>query len=970
MDFNKLHKIIAAFVFFVALIVYVSTAQVSVSFWDCGEFIAASFLLQVPHPPGTPFFLILGRIFSMIPFAEDIAFRVNMISVISSAFTVLFVYLIIVKLINIFNKDEEKGILDKLGTYLAAAIGALSLAFADTFWFNAVEAEVYALSTFFIGIVIWLIMIWNEKADEEDSSKYLILIAYLIGVSTGVHLLAVLASVSIVMVVIFRKYVDDFENLKKTGILLAIHGGIILLLLMALWAGQTHSSPVGYEEAAGFDWRVLMIAGTVSLVFVLIFRKQIFSKNSFYLPMLIGSVVLLSIYPGIVKYIPNLVATIGKNNLVLDIVIIIAFFGITGYIIYYTRKHNKRTLNLLAKCFLFAFIGFSTYSMIIIRSNQDPPINLNSPKTFSELVSYLNREQYGEAPLFQRRYSMEPQHQVIYRNYSSDLDFFWNYQMDHMFNRYMLWNYAGRASTMQDDGVDWSQLLGIPFFLGLFGLFYHFRRDWKMASVYLVLFLTLGYIMAVYFNMQQPQPRERDYFYTGALFVFSIWIGLGVRGTIDFIREKFMASKFLKPAVSLVMIIAFVAVPVNMLSKNYFTNDRSKNYLPWDYAYNLLQSVAPNGILYTNGDNDTFPLWYLQDVEGVRQDVRVVNLSLLNTAWYIFQMKNTEPHGAPKIKMSYTDDQIQRIGPARWETRTISIDVPPDVIEQLNVTDTSIINTGKLSWQMSHTAQFGDITAVRVQDLIALDIIRSNVWDRPIYFAATVSDDSKIGLLDYLKMEGMAYRLVPGKSEGSITNVNPEIIAQQLFNIPEGYSKTYQPGFKFRGMDDPSVFLNDGEIRMMQNYRNSFIKLAIYYLYETGENEKVIKTLDKMQERLPREVLPIDHRILFDVANIYYEAGAFERYVEISAEVQIIAEKKLEENPTDFQSSYNPYRLLLDIYEKTGQYSKAIQLVDQIDSYLPGDPSVQSLRRRFERLSKSMDQPELDKNILIPDTNQ
>lgn len=647
MDFNKLHKIIAAVVFFVALIVYVSTVQVSVSFWDCGEFIAASFLLQVPHPPGTPFFLILGRIFSIIPFAEDIAFRVNMISVISSAFTVLFVYLIVVKLINIFNK-EEKGLLDRLGTYLAAATGALSLAFADTFWFNAVEAEVYALSTFFIGIVTWLIMVWNEKADEEDSSKYLILIAYLIGISTGVHLLAVLASIAIVMVVIFRKYVDDFENLKKTGILLAIHGGIVLLLLMALWAGQTHSSPVGYEEAADFDWRVLMISGTVSLVFVLFFRKKIFSKNSFYLPMLIGSVVLLSIYPGIVKYIPNLVATIGKNNLVLDIAIIIAIFAITGYIIYYTRKHNKQTLNLLAKCFLFAFIGFSTYSMIIIRSNQDTPINLNSPKTFSELVSYLNREQYGDAPLFQRRYSMEPQHQAIYRNYSSDLDFFWNYQMDHMFNRYMLWNYAGRSSTMQDDGVDWSKLLGIPFFLGLFGVFYHFRRDWKMASVYLVLFLTLGYIMSIYFNMQQPQPRERDYFYTGALFVFSIWIGLGVRGTLDFVREKFLNTKFLKPVLSLVMIVAFVAVPVNMLSKNYFSNDRSKNYLPWDYAYNLLQSVAPNGILFTNGDNDTFPLWYLQDVEGVRQDVRVVNLSLLNTPWYILQMKNTEPHGAQK----------------------------------------------------------------------------------------------------------------------------------------------------------------------------------------------------------------------------------------------------------------------------------------------------------------------------------
>ena len=575
-----------------------------------------------------------------------------------------------------YNKAEENGPIDKLGTYLAAAIGALSLAFADTFWFNSVEAEVYAMSTFFIGIVTWLVMVWNEKADEPDSNKYLILIAYLIGISTGVHLLAVLASVSIMMVVIFRKYIDDFENLKKTGVLLAIHGGIVLVVMMGLWATQTHTAPIDYENAGAFDWRMLMIVGIVSLVFMLFFRKKIFSKNSFYFPIVLGGAALLIIYPGIVKYIPNMISTIGKNNIVLDILIIVAIFALIGYVIYYSRKNNKQTLNLAAKCFLFAFIGFSSYSSIIIRSNQDTPINLNSPKTFSELVSYLNREQYGDAPLFQRRYSMEPQHQNIYKNYSSDLDFFASYQMDHMFNRYLLWNYVGRTSTEQDQGFDWKQLLGIPFILGLFGLFYHFKRDWRMASIYLVFFLMLGYIMAIYFNMQEPQPRERDYFYTGAFFVFSIWVGLGVRGLLDFVQEKFAGSSLVKPVMGLIMIVSFVAVPVNMLASNYFRNDRSNNFVPWDYSYNLLQSVAPNGIIFTNGDNDTFPLWYLQDVVGVRQDVRIVNLSLLNTAWYINQMKNTEPHGAPKIKMSYTDDQISKIGPSRWEPRTMSIAVP------------------------------------------------------------------------------------------------------------------------------------------------------------------------------------------------------------------------------------------------------------------------------------------------------
>ncbi|MDZ7764900.1 MAG: hypothetical protein U5K00_10785 [Melioribacteraceae bacterium] len=238
--------------------------------------------------------------------------------------------------------------------------------------------------------------------------------------------------------------------------------------------------------------------------------------------------------------------------------------------------------------------------------------------------------------------------------------------------------------------------------------------------------------------------------------------------------------------------------------------------------------------------------------------------------------------------------------------------------------------------------------------LIALDIIQSNTWDRPIYYAATVSDDARLGLDDYLQMEGMAYRLVPKKNDGQVTFVNPEILEKQLFTKPDGFSRSYQPGFKFRGMDDPSIFLNDNEIRMMQNYRNSFIRLAIHHLYNTGNNEKVIEALDKMEERLPRATIPIDHRILFDVASIYYEAGAVEKYVELADEVEKIALKNLEENPTDFSSSYNPYRLLLDIYEKTGKYQEAMEVINKIETYLPDDPSVRQLRNRFENMAKRL----------------
>ncbi len=993
MNEKLLHKIFAGSIFFIAFLVYFITVQPSVSFWDCGEFIASSVLLQVPHPPGTPFFLLIGRFLSMIPFVSDIGLRVNFISVISSAFTIFFLYLIAVKLIKAAKNKEHKNYFDALTTYLSAAIGALSLAFAQTFWFNAVEAEVYAFSTFFIAIVTWLIMVWYEKADQPDNEKYIILIFYLIGLSTGVHLMAVLSIVPITMIIMIRKYLVDEEIFKQSAKIFVGHAAILLLIAIAMWASFTSSTPPDYEKFGETDLRFVGIFAGVSLVYMGIFYKKILNRNSFYMPIILGGIALVAIYPGMVKYVPNLVSSFGGNNITLDLIIIFAILGILIYLLYYTRKNKQETFNLVVKSFLFAFIGFSSYAMIIIRANQDPPINLNSPKNFSEVVSYLNREQYGDFPTFKRRYSPEPRMRGMFTNYSSDLDFLWTYQMNHMFNRYWLWNYGGKISTVQDDGVDiypfnWlgnflgkpfgirfggnagNSLFGIPFLIGLLGIYFHFRKDWKLASVLMVMFIFLGYLTAFYQNQQQPQPRERDYFYVGAFFVFSIWIAFGVRGIVDLIFEKLKKKEFAKPLASFTLIASFLLVPVNMLATNYHEQDRSDNYVPWDYSYNLLQSVAPNGLIFTNGDNDTFPLWYLQDVVGVRRDVRIINLSLLNTPWYILQMKNTEPHGAPKIKMSYSDQQIEDIGPIRWETRKMSINVPPEVIKESEITDTSVINSGKISWVMRNTVQYGEVKAVRIQDLIALDIIQSNSWDRPIYYAATVSDDSQIGLEDYLQMEGMAYRLVPKKNDGQVTYVNPEIMKKQLFTIPEGFSRTYKPGFKFRGMDDPSIFLNDNEIRMMQNYRNSFIRLAIHYLYNERNNEMVVKTLDEMEKRLPREVVPIDHRILFDVASIYYEAGAIDKYVELASEVEKIATRELQQNPTDFSSSYNPYRLLLDIYEKTGEYDKAMEIIDKIETYLPNDPSVQQLRNRFEKMAKTLKESEGQDQMSLEDTTQ
>ena len=685
MSEQKLKRIIGFFVLLAAAIVYFMTVQPSTSFWDCGEFIASANLLQVPHPPGTPFFLILGRLFAMIPFAENIGLRVNIISVLSSAFTILFAYLIIIQLVENYKKKKHENLLDALGTYIAAAVGAFSLAFADTFWFNAAEAEVYALSTFFIAFAVWLIMIWNEKADEKGSEKYIIMIFYSFGLATGVHLLSLIALIPIVMIIMFRKYVTDEEELKKSGYVLLAHGAILFVIALGIWYTFKDAVPPTPEEFKATDLQFVSIMGVVSLIIMGAQWKKVFSVNSFYVPMMIGGVALLILYPGMVKYIPNLLASVGGDNIFINITLFAGLFALLGLGIYWSRKENKPTFNLVFNSILFALIGFTTYTMIIIRSNQDTPINLNSPKTFSSLVSYLNREQYGEYPIFKRRYSSEPQHRAIYSEYNSDMDFFFDYQMNHMVNRYMLWNYAGRGSTVQDSGVDWKQLLGIPLFFGLFGLFYHFRRDWKMASVYMTMFLLFGHLMAIYFNSQQPQPRERDYFYVGAMLVFSIWIGIGTRSLFDLIQEELKSSKLLKPVFSFAMIIVFLIIPINMLSANYFEHDRSRNFIPWDYSYNMLQSVAPDAVIFTNGDNDTFPLWYLQDVEGIRQDVRIANLSLINTAWYVEQLKNQSPHGAKKVKMSMSDIEIEKLSFVRWEPRKISIPVPEDVIDKFNV---------------------------------------------------------------------------------------------------------------------------------------------------------------------------------------------------------------------------------------------------------------------------------------------
>ena len=902
MNYKLLNRIFASAVFLISVIVLFSTVQPSVSFWDCGEFIAAGFYLQVPHPPGAPFISILDRIFSLLPIAGNIGLRVNIISVLSSALSILFLYLIAVKLIENYRGKKPGNIWESISTFTAASIGALSFSFSDTFWFNGVEAEVYAMSTFLFAFVAWLMMQWHERADQKDNEKYLLMIAYIIGIATGVHLMSVLAIVPVVMIILFRKYVVNEEETKKTGYIFLAHVGIILAVAFAMWSSQTSSNPPTSQEYLDYDTKFKMIILGISVVIMGVFWRKIFNRNSFYLPLIIGGAALFAVYPGVVKILPGFLADIASNNDFLGAFLFLILLGILGYGVYYSTKEKKPTLHLIFMSLIFILVGFTTFSMVIIRSNVNPPMNENQPDTFTELVTYLNREQYGDFPTFKRRFSSDGMHQRTFTNFSSDLDFFWRYQMNHMMTRYWMWNYAGRESWVQDAGVDIApfnqignslgkilgihfggevrdSLYGIPFLLGLIGIYFHFRKDWKMASVFMITFILMGYLTAFYQNQQDPQPRERDYFYVGAFFVFSIWIAIAVKELAMLVFDKMNDTSFRNAAVFGVLALGVVFVPVNMLKTNYFTHDRSKNWVPWDYSYNLLQSCAPNAVLFTNGDNDTFPLWYMQDVEGVRRDVKIANLSLLNTHWYIEQLKNDDPYHVGKVNIRMSDAEIEGLQPVRWNAQNVTIAAPKpegdeslkDIFQKYEIRDSSIMKTGNITWSMKPTLNFGNVSGIRVQDIMVKEIVEANAWQRPIYFAATVSQDGKIGLDNYLKAEGLAMRLVPEKGNGNFDFINPDIVKKQLEENP-GYSKDYKPGFKFRGLNNPNIFFDDNHIRMTSSYRNVFIALAYYYLNH-NEKKLALNTLDKMQEKMPRNVIGMDYQLLFNVGNMYYSLG-------------------------------------------------------------------------------------------------
>lgn len=942
MNYKQINNLAGWLVFAVAAFVYILTSEPTASFWDCGEYIATASGLQVGHPPGAPLFQMIGRFFSLFAFGNEllIARMVNTMSALSSAFTILFLFWTITHLANKITGKYPDIFINPIPAIIGSGmVGSLAYTFTDSFWFSAVEGEVYAMSSFFTAFVFWAILKWEEDADNPRSIRWIILIAFMIGLSIGVHLLNLLTIPAIALVVYFRKYKASTK------------GTIIALVLSILVLGLIMNVII--------PW-IVKLAGWTELLFVNSFRLPFNSGTLFY------------------------------------------FAAITGLIIWalrYTHQKGKLIWNTIVLSFTFILIGYSSFFMLVIRADANTPINENEPTNAISLLSYLNREQYGDWPLLygpyynaplvdykdgnpvyrkdsqQKRYrviderknqepvydskfmtifprmwsSTEQSHEFFYEKFgrvtgtpvsvpgrdgnsktinkptfTENLRFFFNYQIQHMYIRYFMWNFAGRQNDKQGlgDDINGNWISGIkfidemrlgpqdnipvtlkgeatnkyfllPLLLGLAGLIFHINRNPKDSLIVTMLFLMTGLAIVVYLNQYAPQPRERDYAYAASFYAFSIWIGLGVLGIMSLVN-KYFKTRY----AGVVATVIGMIVPVILAAENWDDHDRSGRYTARDIARNYLESCDKNAILFTMGDNDTFPLWYAQEVEGIRRDVRVVNLSLLNSDWYIGQMKrkvyDSEPlpislpyerfkSGTFDVMYLAPDErvkgaislielfEIMNTQPTALSIQTSmgAVDVIPANQFYINVDSAKVLSNGTVMPEekdslLTHLAWSIPDKAITKSQVIALDIIAHNNWDRPVYFSSTAGSDAYLGLNPYLRSHGFALKLVPVKAQSEEAFegfINSTILYDKLMNV-----------YRYGNMQDPGVYLDETNVRMINNLRTLFGRLAKQLVRE-GKNTEAIAVGDKCLKTIPDESLPFDYYLL-PVAESYLAAKA------------------------------------------------------------------------------------------------
>jgi len=936
------NDIVGWFIFLVAAIVYLLTIEPTASFWDCPEFITTAFRIEVGHPPGAPLFMMLGHIFTLFAGnVHKVAYAANVMTALASAFTILFLFWSITHMARRITagKDGNLTLGQMIAVLGAGAVGALAYTFSDTFWFSAVEAEVYGASSLFTALVFWCILKWENEADEKYSSRWIILICYLTGLSIGVHLLNLLTVPAVVLIYYFRKY-----QTTTKGVTIAV------LLSLVMVAGILFVMIPG----------VIVVAQWFELLFV----------NVFGAPFNTGTVV----------YVIAVTAAI--------------VWGIR-----YTIRKKYVLANTIVLAVTVIMIGYSSYALIIIRSLANPPMDQNNPDNVFSIQDYLNRTQYGTKPLiygqyynaplsptepyskgtpvyiekngkyvvannrqtpnfdgrfctiFPRMFSSSPEHVKEYQKWVNlkgtpiqtvnregqaetlvkptfieNLQFFFSYQVNWMYWRYFMWNFSGRQNDMQGNGdiMNGNWITGfnfldsirlddqdhlptslannraknkyymLPLILGLLGLFFQFNSGDKGKKdfwVVMMLFFMTGLAIVLYLNQEPLQPRERDYAYAGSFYAFAFWIGLGVLALYDMLKKVSPSTISAIGATA----ISLIAVPCLMAAQNWDDHDRSGRYTCRDFGSDYLESCAPNGIIFTNGDNDTFPLWYAQEVEGIRTDVRCCNLSYFQTDWYVDQMTrkayNSDPLPIDFKHNQYVEgtrdvvyvlDQIKRPVNLKEAIDFVRSDDPQTKLTQYDnasyfpskelvypVDAKAVIANGVVAPKDEHLiVPQMDIKLtgnyLTKDELMILDMIANNNWKRPIYFAITVGRDKYLNLQDYFQDEGFAYRLVPIKTTslgGQVGRVRTDLMYENVMRK-----------FRWGNMNDPKVYLDENNIRMLMNVRNTFVRLADGLLVE-GRKDSAVTVLDRCNELVPNEKVEYNYFNMLMVESYYKAAG-------------------------------------------------------------------------------------------------
>jgi len=970
-QYKLINNIAGWVVFMISAVTYLLTIEPTASLWDCGEFIASAYKLEIGHPPGSQVFMILARFFTLFAAGNEsnVAAMVNAMSALASAFTVLFLFWTITHLARriIVRNENEITLTDIIAITGAGAIGSLAFTFSDSFWFSAVEGEVYATSSLFTAAVFWAILKWEDIADEKHADRWLILIAYLMGLSIGVHLLNLLALPAIVLVYYFKK-----SEFSWKGLLVSLSVSFVILALL-MWGIIPGMVKVASKFDLFFVNRLNLPANSVMvfhfLILVSLFVLSLwFSLNS-------SDKIKNTVISCAAIFFTGVWVISGSGFL--NIIV----FSLIAALIWYISGKSRVTLNTVMTAVALILIGYSSAAIIVIRSSAGPPLNENNPSNPFNLLYYFNREQYGQRPLirgpyynapvldykdgkpvyalennkyiithrnleriyderfftiFPRMWSDQPDHEEVYKEwggsggiplqvtgqsgektivkkpgYGENLKFMFSYQFGYMYFRYFMWNFAGRYNDTQGTGgaINGNWITGIkfldeprvgtydlpseqkndksrntyyllPFILGLAGLFYHLNRDNKNWWIIMLLFIMTGIAIVFYLNQYPNQPRERDDAYVGSFYFFSVWIGLGVLALFEGLA-KLTGKKIAAPLAGL---LCLVAVPFVMASENWDDHDRSGRYLARDVAFNYLESCAPNAILFTNGDNDTFPLWYAQEVEGKRTDVRVCNLMLLNTDWYIDQMKMKAYESEPlpltfPVQKYYdginnqvfiiekTKDPVDintiidwvksdNIGTKVQVSATEILDIIPSRTIRIPVDAAKVIESGTVKPEDSaKIVPYIDIkltgNSILKSQLIVLDILAHNDWKRPVYYVTGYHNDA-LGLEEYFQLEGLAYRLVPIRSENrgwlDYGRIDTDILHNNMINK-----------FVWGGANDVSVNIDYNHKRTITvvRARLNYARLA-KELAKAGENDKALSVLDHCMEALPLSNIPYD----------------------------------------------------------------------------------------------------------------